>query len=445
MPNPGLAQALDQVFYAMMPNGMTLGGYLASIGNNAYEQVTQAMVRYLQGDQSALNQVGAIMNNVWRTGDPPIYQQIQNDPKVQALAAAWTAENVPAQPNPAALPRTPGTTPTPASTPGLTPSSATPTAVTPDPNSVVSPGAPGAPFTLTGPGAETPFGQVASQIVGRGYLPAFNFLELMANAEHQRLADEQQRLINAATIAAQQGNMEIATQNAVAARNIAERVQALSEQTQRARDEMDRLNSATQRDVAGRTMTLNEQVTPYQAATSRMVGLAPLATSPLVNWYTARGEAPPQIISDLLANATQQPGTPLRTASNPPASTPGMIQLDPMETPGGWEGNKAFGPAKSTDMTTSAMSTGGAPFIRALSAGRQLPSFMGQVGQFAPPLPGAATWSSMTPGEKAGTMDLFSSFGTPPEDFAAMLQKSLPPGGSADTLNNAARFVGAVR
>ena len=48
----------------------------------------------------------------------------------------------------------------------------------------------------------------------------------------------------------------------------------------------------------------------------------------------------------------------------------------------------------------------------------------------------------MTPGERSGTTELFKSFGIPNEDFMAMLQKSLPPGGDVGT---AARFATAVR
>mgnify|MGYP001604789584 CR=1 FL=1 len=473
----GLRQALDQVWQTPMPNGRTIGQYLQSLGNDAPDRVFQAMFRYQRGDVAALQEIGRIMDGVWRTGDPPIYQQVQGDPRVQSLADAWTRENDPNTPS-QYLSR-PYSPPTSTAMPVLTNNGPPPTlspanAAPLDPNSAFQP-APtgGAPFTLTGPGAETPFGQVAGQVMGRGYLPAFNFLQLMAEAEHQRLADEQQRLINAASIAAQNGNMDIAAQNASAARDVAQRQQALAEQVQRAKIEVERLNSATQRDVTGREMSLREAVTPYEATTARMVGMAPLATSPLVNWYTARGEAPPQAILDLLRNATQTPGSADASlypqsvskslvgvgntagGSVPFSSVPANPDPNMLYAFGGPSESPAIPstPGKTLDGTMNLMSplrqtqsagasTGGAPFIRALNTGATLPSFTGSVGQFAPPLPGGAQWTSMTPGERSGTTELFKSFGIPNEDFMAMLQKSLPPGGDVGT---AARFATAVR
>ena len=412
----------------------------------------------------------------------------------------------PAVPPPALI-QAPGAiaTPAPPLAPALGPQTAG-TAAPSDPNAAF--GAPGAaaPFTLTGPGAQTPFGQVAGQVLGRGYLPAFNFLQLMVDAEQKRLAAEQQKLIDAAAIAAQQGNMTIATQNAEAARAIAGRQQELAESSQRIKQQIDvanaesarniagrgmtveEQNAITQRDIAARGMGLQEKVNPYEATTRRMVGMAPLATSPLVNWYTARGEAPPQVIQDLLRNvalapgetpAAQPGGTPanaawyqeprqsgrMYAAQNPDQMPQGGSPYMPTKTltPRSGEGPKTsantpgylgFQGPPPTDtyaaqnpgqMPQGGFSTGAAPFMRALVSGHRLPDFTGSVGPYAPPLPGGAQWSSMTPGERTGTQELFSSFGIPADDFASMLQKSLPPGGSPQTMANAARFVGAGR
>lgn len=483
-PATNLAESLRQVFDAVVPGvrGESLASYLNGAGQgNLINEAKAALERYAAGDRSALATLGQAMDNIWRTAGPggtPLYQQMQSNPRVQALGHMWTqanasltalpqGPNAAPTPNPQALPRTP--TPGQA-TPTITPARTTPAAATPDPNAAFQPGGPvGPPITLTGPGAETPFGQVAGQVLNRGYLPAFNFLELMANAEHQRLADEQQRLINAASIAAQQGNMELATQNAIAARGIAERQQSLAEGVERGRHELDLLNSSTQRDVARREMGLREQVTPYEATTQRMVGMAPLATSPLVGWYTARGEAPPQAIQDLLRSATQTPGAvgtslssqsvlgrPVGEGNTAGGTVPySAVPANPDPNSFYIQGTPEI-PAtsgKTLDGTMSLMSplrqgqtagvsTGGAPFMRALNTGATMPVFTGSVGQFAPPLPGGAQWASMTPGEKTGTQDLFASFGIPKDDFASMLAKSLPPGGD---MSAAARFASAVR
>lgn len=460
--------------------GMTLLGSVAGLGALFMDQY---------GD--LVNANGEVLATKDQLGWNGFTSWDQIVPALQSGAYSWTpglgvvpvrgqggagAPSAPgaAVPPPMTLSPMPGATPGPPAAPGATTGAPAPSAGSPaSERQAFLSTKPGPPISLTGPGAETPFGQVAGQVLGRGYLPALEFLELMTTAEVQRLQGEEQRLINAATIAAQQGNMQIATQNAQAARDVALRAQELTESTARIQNQIavanaeaqrnvamrdmtvQEKNAITQRDVAGRGMALQEQVTPYQAATQRMVGLAPLATSPLVNWYTARGEAPPQIIQDLMRYATQAPGAApssglslLSTTPATPAAT--ATQQATWSMPATREPNKLYalsapgGPQvpAAPSSGASAPSPPGAPFVRALAGGTTLPAFTGQVGPYAPPLPGGAQWASMTPGEQAGTQDLFASFGTPPEDFAAMLRKSLPPGGPVSA---GASFVSALR
>lgn len=221
----------------------------------------------------------------------------------------------------------------------------------------------GPPIQLTGPFTQTPLGQALTNLFGRGAIPTLDQMRLMAEAELGRLQQEEQRLMNDVAREVQRGNLTIASQNA-----------------------------ATQREIAVRVQALSELLEPFRAGTERISAIGEIAQSPLIGYYTARGQAPPSYLQGILS-------API---------SPGSAGAD-------------------TSFTTTPEP---APFQRSLATGMQLPSFSAPEAG-APQLPSAAQWAAFTPGEREGTIQLFEQSGIPRADFLAMLERSFPPGGGA--------------
>lgn len=65
---------------------------------------------------------------------------------------------------------------------------------------------------------------------------------------------------------------------------------------------------------------LQAQMAPYQAETERLSALTPLVSSPLVHWYTSRGQQPPEAVSQLISALLQPPQAPVSQM------LPGLVQ-----------------------------------------------------------------------------------------------------------------------